>query len=154
MRMMRTPGTFVRSYFCPRSVMLYVIHKANHPALEYRGGQDPIVHLEADLHLTVDWASRHNLRWAFTLSNAGSRYFEDRCNLAALNEINWPAVQARDWRDCQDPKWSEFLMESRFPWSLVSRIGVPSRNTARIASSALRNATHRPVVEIQADWYY
>ena len=26
-------------YFCPRSIMLYVIHMANHPALAYRGGQ-------------------------------------------------------------------------------------------------------------------
>ena len=36
-------------YFCPRSIMLFVIHKANHPELSYRGGQDNIVHLEADL---------------------------------------------------------------------------------------------------------
>ena len=30
--------------------MLYVIHCANHPELAYRGGQQPIIHLEADLH--------------------------------------------------------------------------------------------------------
>jgi hypothetical protein len=27
---------------------------------------------------TVDWAAANSLRWAFTLSNAGSWYFEDR----------------------------------------------------------------------------
>ena len=43
-------------YFCPRSVMLYVIREANHPKLTYRGGQNPIVHLEADLRRTVTWA--------------------------------------------------------------------------------------------------
>ncbi len=40
-------------YFCPRSVMLYVICQANHPELTYRGGQGPIVHLEADLRRAV-----------------------------------------------------------------------------------------------------
>lgn len=28
-------GDCVPFYFCPRSVMLYVIHRANHPALSY-----------------------------------------------------------------------------------------------------------------------
>lgn len=31
-------GEFVPFYFCPRSIMLYVIHCANHPELAYRGG--------------------------------------------------------------------------------------------------------------------
>ncbi len=35
---------------------------------------------------------------AFTLSNAGARYFEDRADLAQLNEVNWPAVNATLWR--------------------------------------------------------
>lgn len=38
-------GDFVPFYFCPRSIMLFVIHCANHPDLTYRGGQGPIVHL-------------------------------------------------------------------------------------------------------------
>ncbi len=43
-----TVGDYVPFYFCARSIMLYVIHRANHPELAYRGGQGPIVHLEAD----------------------------------------------------------------------------------------------------------
>ena len=46
-------GDCVPFYFCPRSVMLYVIYRANHSQLSYRGGQGPIVHLEADLRQTV-----------------------------------------------------------------------------------------------------
>ena len=42
-------GDCVPFYFCPRSIMLYLIHRANDPELVYRGGQGPIVHLEADL---------------------------------------------------------------------------------------------------------
>lgn len=56
-------GDCVPFYFCPRSVMLYLIWRANDPELTYRG-QAPIVHLEADLHQTVAWAESQNLRWA------------------------------------------------------------------------------------------
>lgn len=31
-------GDYVPFYFCPRSIMLYVIHQANHTELSYRGG--------------------------------------------------------------------------------------------------------------------
>ncbi len=67
-----TVGACVPFYFCPRSVMLYVIHMRNHPQLTYRGGQKPIVHLEANLLDVVDWARTQGHRWAFTLSNASS----------------------------------------------------------------------------------
>jgi len=77
-------GDCVPFYFCPRSVMLYLIHQANHPELTYRGGQEPIVHLETDLHAVVLWAEHQGQRWAFTLSNAGARYFEDRCDLGKM----------------------------------------------------------------------
>jgi hypothetical protein len=46
-------GTCVPFYFCPRSIMLYLIYQANHPELTYRGGQGPIIHLEADLRTSV-----------------------------------------------------------------------------------------------------
>lgn len=90
-------GGCVPFYFCPRSIMLYLIHMANDPELTYRGGQRPIVHLEADLNRAVAWADMNERRWAFTLSNAGSYYFEDRCELAQLDEINWPAVRTNRW---------------------------------------------------------
>ena len=67
-------GDYVPFYFCPRSVMLFVIYCANHPELTYRGGQEPIVHLETDLHAVVAWANANGARWAFSLSNAGARY--------------------------------------------------------------------------------
>lgn len=149
-------GDCVPFYFCPRSVMLYLIHQANHPELSYRGGQVPIIHLEADLQQTVAWATEQGLRWSFTLSNAGSRYFEDRCNLDQLNEIDWSAVQARNWGQPQvkESKQAEFLIEYRFPWSLISRIGVQSRQTYGQVITATHSSAHQPRVEIKPDWYY
>ena len=48
-------------YFCPRSVMLYLIHKANHPELDYHGGQGAILHLESDLNTVIAWANNKNV---------------------------------------------------------------------------------------------
>lgn len=90
-------GDCVPFYFCPRSVMLYLLSQGNHENLTYKGGQEPIVHLEADLRASVAWAQENNRQWAFTLSNASAHYFEDRCDLAQLHEINWDAVQAKRW---------------------------------------------------------
>lgn len=147
-------GDCVPFYFCSRSIMLYLIHQANHPELSYRGGQDPIVHLEADLKQVVAWAEGQDLRWAFTLSNAGAYYFEDRCDLSKLDEIDWPAVDARNWRQCKEGKQAEFLIEHRFPWKLVSRIGVFSRSIYLNTSAAVQAAGHKPPIEIRPDWYY
>lgn len=146
-------GDCVPFYFCPRSIMLYLLHRSNHADLSYRGGQGPIVHLEADLHDTVAWADEQKLRWAFTLSNAGACYFEDRCDLDDLGQIDWSAVQARDWQGSKEGKQSEFLVEKKFPWQLVSRVGVYSRAVHGQVASALITA-HRPRIEIKTDWYY
>jgi len=147
-------GECVPFYFCPRSIMLYLIYQANHPELTYRGGQDPIVHLEFDLKAAVSWAEANNRRWAFTLSNAGSRFFEDRSDLSQLNEIDWAAVQARNWVSCKDGKQAEFLVESSFPWELVERVGVRTNTTYHQVAHALTGSTHKPQLEIKAEWYY
>lgn len=151
------PGLFVGQcvpfYFCPRSVMLYLMHMRN-PELTYQGGQAPIVHLEADLHHTVAWAQTHQRRWAFTLSNAGSRYFEDRADLAQLHEVNWAAVQARSWTSCKEAKQAEFLLEHSFPWALVERIGVNNTATATQVAHALPPGGHRPTTQVLQQWYY
>ena len=147
-------GDCVPFYFCPRSVMLYLIHRANHPELAYRGGQGEIVHLEADLQAVVAWAGAQGRRWAFTLSNAGSAYFEDRCELADLSQIDWSAVQARDWQRCKEGKQAEFLLEHSLPWSLVERIGVHSARTYQLAANALPAGCHRPTIEVRPEWYY
>lgn len=146
-------GQCVPFYFCPRSVMLYMMHVRNEE-LSYKGGQGPIIHLEADLHETVEWADANSRRWAFTLSNAGSRYFEDRANLAQLSEIDWDAVQARRWTQCREKKQSEFLLEESFPWSLVKRIGVSNKVVYGQVLNILQQQEHRPTVEVKTDWYY
>lgn len=147
-------GQCVPFYFCPRSVMLYLISRSNHPELSYRGGQEPIVHLEADLYDTVAWAEQSGRRWAFTLSNAGSYYFEDRSSLAQLHELDWPSIQTTAWQSCKEAKQSEFLLEACFPWELVQRVGVYPGDAYQRAKGAMAAAGLRSNVEIIREWYY
>ncbi|WP_165065534.1 DUF4433 domain-containing protein [Desulfovibrio sp. ZJ200] len=147
-------GDCVPFYFCPRSVMLYLFSQNNHHGLTYRGGQGPIVHLEADLYATIAWATKQRKRWAFTLSNAGAYYFEDYCATDDLNAIDWKAVAARDWQGHKEAKQAEFLLEQHFPWTLVERIGVQSEAVQQQVNIALRQTDHKPPVVVLPDWYY
>jgi hypothetical protein len=149
-------GDCVPFYFCPRSVMLFIIHKQNYEDLSYHGGQKFIVHLEADLLRATGWAEKNSRRWAFTLSNAGAIYFEDRCNLSQLHEIDWTAVQTNDWRGSQkkEGKQAEFLMEYCFPWELVERIGIHSEEMYQQVTNAFTQDCHCPAVDIKSEWYY
>ena len=147
-------GDCVPFYFCPRSVMLYVINKRNHPALSYTGGQTQIVHLEADLRDVVAWANGAGHSWAFTTSNAGSSYFNDYSDLAHLDEINWDAVAANQWSEVKESKQSEFLVEHSFPWHLVSRVGVLSNLVRSQVVASISTSTHQPVVQRMPGWYY
>lgn len=149
-------GQCVPFYFCPRSIMLYLISQANHPELSYRGGQTPILHLQADLQASVAWASQLGSRWAFTKSNAGSYYFEDFCDLSHLHQLDWDAIQTAQWQKCKEAKQAEFLMEHGFPWGLIEAIGVRDTNHYRQVISILDTAqpAHRPAVKLQPDWYY
>lgn len=146
-------GDCVPFYFCPRSVMLHSIHVGN-PNLEYRGGQDPIVHLEADLYETVRRADANRRRWVFTSSNAGAIHFNDYSDLAKLSDLDWGAITARYWSERRDEKQAEFLVEESFPWNLVRRVGVLSPQIRARALAAMSGTDHQPPVEIRRDWYY
>lgn len=149
-------GEFVPFYFCPRSIMLYVIHRANHPELAYAGGQEPILHLEADLRRVVAWAEANGRRWAFSLSNAGAFYTQFRARVDELDQLNWTGIAARDFRpaDVKEAKQAEFLLHQSFPWELVDRIGVQSGTMVPRVMAALQGAVHRPALEIRPEWYY
>lgn len=147
-------GDCVPFYFCPRSVMLYLFHMNNHPEITYRGGQTPIIHLQADLERTVDWADENGKRWVFTNSNAGSFYFDDFADLSEIGQVDWNSVQARNWRDCREQKQAEFLLAEQFPWSLVEAIGVYSMTQYQQVNTILNGSTGCPPVSIKRNWYY
>jgi len=149
-------GDYVPFYFCPRSLMLYVISKANHEKLAYRGGQRPIVHLEARFDEAIAWAAKEQRKWAFTASNAAARYTKFHSDQSNLDQIDWAAVRNNFWSDpaVKEGKQAEFLMHGFFPWSLIRRIGVYAQGVYSEVASALASSAHKPKIEIKQDWYY
>jgi hypothetical protein len=151
------PDNFVGEYvpfnFCPRSVMLYILHRGNAEGLTYHDGQGPLIHLEADLMEAITWADAQPRRWAFTLANAGAVPTEFRNSVDRLDDVDWDAVAARDWSSVKDGKQAEFLMYESFPSELVRSIGVHSDAVAAQVAGILGGAA-APTVAVRRDWYY
>lgn len=149
-------GEYVPFYFCPRSIMLYILHKGNHPGIDYREGQGPIIHLQADLKAAVKWATDNRIRWAFSDINAATYVAQFYDDLSQLNDvINWSAVEAADWRDAaiQEYKQAEFLTYESFPLGLVEKIGV-CNNSIRDQVIDKLGDTASLEVSIEKEWYY
>jgi hypothetical protein len=83
-------GDYVPFYFCPRSIMLYILYTGNHPDMaHYCDGQDPILHLQVDMEAAINWADQNRVRWTFSDRNAGSYsgcigVFRERCGKRLL----------------------------------------------------------------------
>ncbi len=148
-------GEFVPFYYCPRSIMLYLIHMRNFE-VAFKDGQEPIIHLEFDLNRVMQWANANERRWAIALSNAGAAYTEFRDSLAGLAEINWEAVSNTDFRPSKikEGKQAEFLVFQSVPWNLVDRVGVYDGNVQRRVQNMIKGYGHQPTTEVQPSWYY
>jgi hypothetical protein len=153
------PGTVVADYipfyFCPRSVMLYLLYKGNHPELAYKGGQDAIVHLEYDFEELVSWAQGEARAWALAPTSAGAFYTQFFADRSALGRLDWSAIGAGDWRasGVREHKQAEFLLLESAPWALVARVGVID-NSIRDRVLSLLGSAAIPLVEVQREWYY
>ena len=56
--------------------------------------------------------------------------------------------------DVKDGKQAEFLMHESFPWELVERIGVVDSQIKARAEEAIDAADHKPLVNVECEWYY
>jgi hypothetical protein len=154
------PGTMVAEYvpfyFCPRSVMLYILHKGNHPGITYKGGQEPILHLCAPLRQVVTWASRAGRNWCFTNANATAWYTDFYNSVSEVDNIDWQAVESLNFanEDIKEAKQAEFLMHEFFDFSLFTHIGVCSLGIRDRVSEILMNSGYNPSVAVHKDWYF
>ena len=113
-------GEYVPFYFCPRSIMLYILYMGNHPDLtHYRDGQEPILHLQVDLESAVNWA---NQTWCalgiLPDRNAGSIMLISYNSSSELDNINWDAVKANQTFatiSIKEGKQAEFLIHDSLP---------------------------------------
>jgi len=139
-------GEYVPFYFCPRSVMLYVISKG---ASDYAGGQREIVHLASRVSVITQGTG-----WAFTDRHAEvghAEYFDD---LVHLTKIQWEAVEAQTWVRCKEEKQAEFLIKDFCPWDKIRFIGVQDAALVPEVDRILEAATSKPRVEPRPHWYY
>lgn len=149
-------GDYVPFYFCPRSIMLYMLHKGNSTDLDYTEGQQPIIHLQADLHEVMEWANDRGRRWAFSTCNAGTYYANFYNDVDDLTKINWTAVDAMYFQrpTIKEGKQAEFLIYESFPWRLVEGIGVMDEEVKIRIGRMLRRVKHRPAVRVEREWYF
>ncbi|MBI5426650.1 MAG: DUF4433 domain-containing protein [Nitrospinae bacterium] len=150
-------GQYVPFYFCPRSIMLYILHRGNHVDIDYRGGQEPIIHLQLDMHATIVWAeSQGEKQWVFTDGNAGARLASFYNDLRQLSNIDWKAVQASDFREpsIKEGKQAEFLAYDFVPWALVEKIGVINQMIESRVKSAIQISAHKPQISVERSWYF
>ncbi|WP_428261548.1 type II toxin-antitoxin system toxin DNA ADP-ribosyl transferase DarT [Haliangium sp.] len=149
-------GEYVPFYFCPRSIMLYVIHRADHQDLAYRGGQEPVIHLSAPLDDVLDWAEQHGRRWAFSHTNASTRHAHFSSRRDRLQRLDWRAIAQRDFRlpHVREAKQAELLVHDFFPLALVDEVGAMTEPVATRVQDALALSRHRPQVRIRRQWYH
>jgi hypothetical protein len=149
-------GEYVPFYFCPRSIMLYILHMGNLPDITYHGGQGPILHLQADMEVSIHWAEKNGVHWAFSDRNAGTRFTSFYKNRGELDKIDWNAVKATVFRDSQvkEGKQAEFLLHDACPWHLVEKISVIDAAMQAKVNNILQNTQNKPVVTIERAWYY
>jgi hypothetical protein len=142
-----TLGDYVPFNFCPRSVMLFAVHKGHR---DYTGGQEDIVHLVS----TVRGAISLGRAWAFTDRHAElghALHFDD---LAKLSEVRWDAMAERYWNTVKEERQAEFLVHEFFAWTAVLEVGVMTPEAAQRVQAMLASAPHQPPVTPHRDWYY
>jgi hypothetical protein len=144
----RFVGEFVPFYFCPRSVMLYVVNQGN--SGRPRGCQSTIVHLVS----SVDAGLGLGRQWAIADGNAGAAHTGFSTNTAALNDLDWSAIEATSWGGRTHQKSAEFLVADFFPWTAITGIGCANDQVRMQVSHLLSQQAHRPTVSINPNWYY
>lgn len=156
-----TVGQCVPFYFCPRSVMLYVIKCQNHPDLAYLNGQNDIIHLVFDLRKVLNWAKTNNIKTCYTTSNAGSNYFDDYSDFSQItNLIDWNSVNATRWsgdgidNSVKENKQAEFLIENKIPIDLLESVGVYNLQNYNKVNTILNKYGVSSKTKLKKDWYY
>ena len=143
-----TIGQYVPFNFCPRSVMLFVIHRG-HP--EYQGGQERVLHLISD----VETVRLSNEDCFFTDIHADLDYAEQIDDFDRLSELDLQRIiKERYWQDFKEEKQAEFLAFGSVQWQTIKRIGVKTQAMAEEVKQILHGQEHQPEVIVNPDWYY
>lgn len=141
-------GSFVPFYFCPRSEMLYRVHRGHS---SWSGGQDDVVHLVTRVAVLASLGKRV----VFTDVNAATAYHYASENLAEIaTRIDWSVMPLLQWSGAaSSPRQAELLVDDLVPWGVFERIVVRDRGVENRVHTALGGA-RTPLVQVDPSWYY
>ncbi|MEL4420437.1 DUF4433 domain-containing protein [Shewanella algae] len=140
-------GDYVPFNFCPRSVMLYVIHMGHE---DFKGGQENILHLISD----IDTITSVNPDCFFTDRHADLAYAEQIDDMTRLDELDPKKIHAKYWAKCKEEKQAEFLVYQSVPWHCIRQIGVKTSELAEQVKALTTGLSHQPEVIVRPEWYY
>jgi len=143
-----TIGQYVPFNFCPRSVMLFVIHRGHD---DFQGGQERVLHFISD----VDTIRLTNDNCFFTDIHADLDYAEQIDDFRRINELDIKRIiNERYWQDFKEEKQAEFLAFESVQWQSIRQIGVKTQSIADEVILLLQGAAYKPEVVVQPTWYY
>ena len=145
-----TLGHYVPFNFCPRSVMLYVIHQGH---VDYDEGQTPILHLVS----SIDSILASGRPWFFTERHADLFYAQQFDSLEDLDKVDWSVMPERYWggdSDVKEKRQAEFLVYDWCPWQVIEEIAVINQSVKTQVEITLNASVHKPAVQIRRNWYY
>jgi hypothetical protein len=143
-----TIGQYVPFNFCPRSVMLYVIH-CRHD--DFQEGQERVLHLISD----IDTIKLTNENCFFTDIHADLDYAEQIDDFTRINELNIQRIiNERYWQDFKEEKQAEFLAFESVKWHTIHQVGVKNQAIADEVAASLLSSQHKPEILIRPEWYY
>jgi hypothetical protein len=142
-----TIGEYVPFNFCPRSVMLYAVHRGHQ---NYDGGQGSIIHLVSRVRSAVALGRE----WFFTDRHAEVGHALHLDSLDRLEEVPWKVMPMRQWQEVKEERQAEFLVRSFFPWTAIESIAVIDEATRESVNVHLGSSSHRPEVYVRREWYY
>jgi len=150
-----TLNDYVPFYFCPRSVMLYLISKRHQST--YGGGQEPIIYFVS----SVESIASRGIPFAFTDRNAfirTARYSDDLDELGDLPD--WEVIESGEWAstdhdpDRKERKQAEFLVHNYVPLDCVKGIAVYSERYRKEVAEQLQAYKMTLPIQIKTSWYY
>ena len=151
-----TLDNYVPFFFTNRPPMIVAI--ARGAVSDYGGTQREVVYLVSSTKTIVDYSCPY----CFTDGHAVERITDYYNQLEDLRNIDWPAVDAWDWRptasdpDRQRKKQAEFLVRNHVPWECIESITVKDLEMNQIVQQIIHSSHthHAPSININRNWYY
>lgn len=144
---------YISFYFGTRSPMLYCIKNG------YDVQQRPrheIIYLIS----SMEKLQKLNCRFVFTDGHSFAAYTQFFNDMQHLNQIDWRAVNARQWNNTEnDPdrkrrKEAECLVFREMPFSAVTGIAVYNQESSDYITVVLQRNNLNIPVTIETSWYY